>query len=221
MKYSDPTILRFVIWKDNMLHKTLWQQNALLAEACLDHPFVRGLGDGSLDPEAFRRFVAQDAFFLNAFARAYALSAARSQNTATLTAFCELLNGVLGELKLHAAYAEELKIDLVGVQPYPQVKAYTDFLLAIAWGGQPGETIAAMTPCMRLYAYLGTMLAKKAVVPGNSYQNWIDTYASADFQALVTHLEALLDTLVDDNPAAREAYAYAMQCELNFFSAML
>lgn len=204
-----------------MFHETLWQQNKPLADACLDHPFVRGLGDGSLDPEAFRRYVAQDAFFLNAFARAYALAAARSQDNETLAAFCELLNGVLSELKLHAAYAKELKIDLGNVHPLPQVKAYTDFLLAIAWGAQPGETIAAMTPCMRLYAYIGQMLAKKEVVPGNPYQQWIDTYSGAEFQALVTHLESLLDRMVHDTPAAREAYAYAMQCELNFFAAMV
>lgn len=203
-----------------MLHKTLWQQNTHLAEACLHHPFVRALGDGSLDPEAFRRYVAQDAFFLNAFARAYALAAARSHDTETLAAFTELLNGVLHELRLHADYAKELKIDLVRVQPYPQVRAYTDFLLAIAWGGRPGETIAAMTPCMRLYAYLGTALAK-AVVPNNPYQQWIDAYSGSDFQALVTRLESLLDSLVDDSPTARDAYAYAMQCEVNFFSAML
>lgn len=203
-----------------MLHSILWRHNIALADACLDHPFVRGLGDGRLDPEAFRRYVAQDAFFLNAFARAYALAAGRSLDNATLAAFCELLNGVLSELQLHAAYAKSLNIDLEGVRPYPAVKAYTDFLLAMAWGGRPGEIIAAMTPCMRLYAYIGTMLAK-AVTPNNPYQEWIDTYSSADFQALVTHLESLLDTMVDDSPATREAYAYAMQCELNFFAAML
>lgn len=203
-----------------MLHDILWQQNKPLVEACLDHPFVRGLGDGSLDPEAFRRYVAQDAFFLGAFARAYALAVARSPDTETLTAFCELLNGVVRELQLHAGYAKDLNIDLVNVRPYPQVKAYTDFLLAIAWGSPPAEIIAAMTPCMRLYAYLGTMLAK-TVTANNPYRQWIDTYSGADFQALVTHLESLLDAMADDTPATREAYAYAMQCELNFFSAML
>jgi len=203
-----------------MLHDILWRQNSHLAEACLHHPFVRGLADGTLDPEAFRRYVAQDAFFLNAFARAYALAAARSRDTETLQAFCELLNGVLRELQLHAGYAKDLKIDLTGVQPYPAVKAYTDFLLAIAWGGAPGETIAAMTPCMRLYAYLGAELAKSPVA-GNPYQDWITAYSGPDFHALVTHLESLLDTMVPDSPAARDAYAYAMQCEVNFFSAML
>src|SRR5262249_41690512 len=75
---------------------------------CLHHPFVRGLADGTLEPEAFRRYVAQDAYFLNAFARAYALAAGEE----TLVSLCELLNGVLRELQLHAGYAKELKIEL-------------------------------------------------------------------------------------------------------------
>jgi thiaminase (transcriptional activator TenA) len=203
-----------------MLYKNLWQQNTQLAEACLHHPFVRGLADGTLDPDAFRRYVAQDAFFLNAFVRAYALAAAHSQDEETLNSLCELMNGVLQELKLHASYAKELKIELAGVQPYPQVKAYTDFLLAIAWRCEPGETIAAMTPCMRLYSYLGTELAN-TVTAGNPYQEWITAYSGSDFQALVTQLESLLDSIAEDSPAVRDAYAYAMQCELNFFSAML
>ena len=88
-----------------MLHEIIWQQNVRLAEVCLHHPFVRGLADGTLDPEAFRRYVAQDAFFLNAFARAYALAAARSQDQETLISLCELLNGVLREPSSRAGRA--------------------------------------------------------------------------------------------------------------------
>lgn len=203
-----------------MLHAILWQQNAHLAEACLQHPFVRGLADGTLDPQTFRRYIAQDAFFLGAFARAYALAAARSQDMATFSQLCELLNGVLRELQLHAVYAEELKIQLDRVQPYRAVAAYTDFLLATAWHREPGNTIAALTPCMRLYGYLGTELAK-TVGAGSPYQSWIATYGGPDFQALVTRVESLLDSTADNSSTVSDAYAYAMQCELNFFSAML
>src|ERR1700730_12288738 len=121
-----------------MLHEIIWQRNVRLAEVCLHHPFVRGLADGTLDPEAFRRYVAQDAFFLNAFARAYALAAARSQDGETLISLSELLNGVLRELQLHAGYAKELKIELARVQPYRAVAAYTDVLPAIRWQRRPG-----------------------------------------------------------------------------------
>jgi thiaminase (transcriptional activator TenA) len=71
-----------------MLHEIIWQRNVRLAEVCLHHPFVRGLADGTLDPEAFRRYVVQDGFFLNAFARAYALAAAGSQDGETLISLC-------------------------------------------------------------------------------------------------------------------------------------
>ncbi len=52
-----------------MLHESLWQQNADITQRCLEHAFVRGLADGTLDRDVFRQYVAQDAFFLRAFLR--------------------------------------------------------------------------------------------------------------------------------------------------------
>ena len=57
-----------------MLHDTLWMSNLDLAQACLAHPFVRALGEGTLNADLFRTFIAQDAFFLRAFQKAYALA---------------------------------------------------------------------------------------------------------------------------------------------------
>ena len=81
------------------LHKTLWQENQALAEECLAHPFVRGLGDGSLDPEAFKHYLAQDAFFLQAFFSAYALGAVRAvERRQVVQRLHGLMGGVLDEL---------------------------------------------------------------------------------------------------------------------------
>ncbi len=203
-----------------MLSADLWRTNEDLARACLDHPFVRGIADGTLDEGAFKRYVAQDAFFLRAFARAYALAAARSEAAEIIADFHELLGGVLEELKLHAAYAETLGIDLTGAKPWHSTSAYTDFLLAAAWGGDLSETVAAMTPCMRLYAFLGAELALGGV-PDHAYADWIATYSSADFTALAARLERLLDRLAENTPPVRDAYRYAMRCELAFFGAPL
>jgi len=53
------------------LSHPLWQASAALAQACLDHPFVRGIGDGSLSRSRFAGSIGQDAFYLQALARAY------------------------------------------------------------------------------------------------------------------------------------------------------
>lgn len=203
-----------------MLHETLWQLNIDLAGACLNHPFVRGLGDGSLGREAFRRYVAQDAFFLRAFLRAYAVAGAKCRRVEHVEKFYEFMGGALEELKLHADYSRKLGIDLADVRPCPAARAYIDFLQAKAWHCPPDETLAAMTPCMRLYAYLGTALGKTSA-PDNPYRDWIATYSGEAFQAVASEVESLLDAVADDTPAVRNAYRYAMQCELDFFRAPL
>ena len=202
-----------------MLHTELWSANQDLARACRAHPFVRALADGTLPADAFRRFIAQDVFFLRAFLRAYAATAARSDDLDLVRELHDLMAGVLEELNLHRAYAQRLQIELAGVRPYVATRAYTDFLLRTAWQSPVGETLAAMTPCMRLYAWLGRALAPPT--PGNPYADWIHTYAGPEFEALARRLEALLDRLAEDTPAVRDAYRYALEYELNFFAAPL
>src|SRR5919108_459640 len=87
------------------LAAALWHANADLAAAAVAHPFVRGLGDGTLARGQFQRYVAQDAYFLESFARAYALGLARCPDRDGIWEFFELLAGVQAELRLHAGYA--------------------------------------------------------------------------------------------------------------------
>jgi thiaminase (transcriptional activator TenA) len=203
-----------------MLHDQLWQLNREVAESCLEHPFVQALGHGTLDPELFQRYVAQDAFFLRAYLRAYALAAARCPEVEDVQVFHELMAGALKELQVHAGCAARSGIDLVHVEPYSVTRAYTDFVLRVAWQGRLGEAVAAMVPCMRLYAYLGEQLATY-LCPEHPYAEWIQTYSGEAFQKLATQFESLLDRVAVDSPEVRDAYRYAMQCELDFFSAPL
>ncbi|GAB3195820.1 thiaminase II [Geodermatophilus arenarius] len=192
----------------------LWAGSADLAAAAREHPFVTGIADGTLPRERFAGYVAQDAFFLEAFARAYALGVAHSRDRATLESFADLLAGVREELRLHDGYAARWGIDLAAVRPAPATLAYTEFLLATAALGDVGEVAAAMTPCMRLYAHLGQALVPRATGP---YREWVDTYADPGFEELAATLEALLDRLAAGTPAVRRAYRRAMELEVAFF----
>ncbi|KAA1258705.1 Thiaminase-2 [Rubripirellula obstinata] len=203
-----------------MLHALLWQSNADLVARILDHPFVQGLDDGTLDRESFRRYVAQDAFFLRAFLKAYAVAAAKCDDFDQARVFHDLMGGVFDEIQLHQNYAATLDIDLSNVRPYAATSAYTDFLQRVAWHESLAEIIAAMVPCMRLYQYLGSELAA-SLRTDHPYKDWITTYAGEEFAQLCTRLESLLDELATDVPTVHEAYRCAMQCEFDFFSAPL
>ncbi|MDT5292804.1 MAG: hypothetical protein QOF88_7693 [Mycobacterium sp.] len=198
------------------LSTRLWADNGDLAAETLAHPFLRGLGDGSLPRGIFAGYVAQDAFFLESFARAYALALARSSDTPTLLALADLLAGVREELGLHASYAARWGIDMAGVEPSSATLAYTDFLLATAATGTLGMVFAAMTPCMRLYAWLGASLDADAAGP---YAEWVRTYSDPGFEALACRLERLLDEQADDGAAVAAIYRRAMRLELAFFAA--
>ena len=198
------------------LSAQLWAANADIVAEVLDNPFVRGIGDGSLEKACFAGYVAQDAFFLESFARAYALALVRSPDTESLLTFADLLAGVREELRLHASYAARWDIDMAAVQPAAATLAYTEFLLATAATGEIGVICAAMTPCMRLYAHVGTALDADSAGP---YAEWVNTYADPGFDSVAALLERLLDQHGEDVPAVRAAYRRAMRLELQFFSA--
>jgi thiaminase/transcriptional activator TenA len=193
----------------------LWQRNRDLADACLAHPFVRGIASGELEHRRFQLYVAQDACFLEAFARAYALALARCPDREGLAVFKDLLVGVFDELRLHRSYAERWQISLAP-EPLASTSTYCDFLLRTASLEPVGHTIAAMTPCMRLYAFLGQKLAAK-LDPGTPYREWVETYASVDTEALASRLEALLDRYRGGPERLAWLYRRAMELELAFF----
>jgi thiaminase/transcriptional activator TenA len=199
------------------LAKTLWEANADQARRILAHAFVRGLRDGTLPIDDFKGYVAQDAYFLEAFARAYGFCLAYSIARQDIQSFAELIAGVCEELKLHEGYAKRWRVELAGVTPIAATSAYVDFLLETARRGDLGETVAAMTPCMRLYAFLGRSLAAREAAP--LYQEWIKTYADPGFEALAAQLEALLDRHATASETVRANYRRAMELEYGFFDA--
>lgn len=196
----------------------LWQANYDLVLACLEHPFVRGIADGTLERKKFAHYIGQDAFFLEAFARAYSIVAAKAPDWEGFTIFHNLAAGVLKELQLHEAYAKSWYVNLQAVEPTSATRRYTDFLLATAWGGDMGLTTTAMSPCMRLYVFLGQKLAENEI-GDHQYANWIRTYSSPDFELLAQQLENLTDRYTSSMPIVNQTYRYAMLCERDFFQA--
>lgn len=193
----------------------LWEENRDLAEACLEHPFITGLADGSLSESRYGLFTQQDHYYLDAYARSYAWGTIRAQDWATRRQFGALMSGILSEGTLHEQTAPELGVSLEDVQPLPAAREYTDFLLATASSGTLGEHLAAMAPCSKLYGWLGSRLADQPY--DDRYDFWIDMYASPDYQAKVEIIMQMLDQHGDDSAPVAIKFRTAMELEYNFF----
>ncbi len=201
------------------LSKKLWQENQELAASSLHNPFVQGLLDGSLAKDKFSYYVSQDSFFLKAFARGYIVAGAKAPDWEDFIKLHKLAEGVFGELKLHGKYALEWGVNVGHVEPAAATRRYTDFVMATAWGYDTGLTVTALTPCMRLYAWLGQELARRNS-PEHAYSDWIRTYSGEEIEELACDLEALVDKYANpDNPLVAATYRYAMECERDFFQA--
>jgi thiaminase (transcriptional activator TenA) len=201
------------------LAKTLWEENRDLAQAALEHPFVQGLRRGTLPYQNFQGYIAQDVYFIEATARAYALALARAPDQRGLYDFFDLLAGVINELREQEERAAEWVVETTHVFPDRATQAYIDFLFANAAMGGIGETCAAFLPCIRLYAFLGQTIAADCRDNQHRYVSWIRTYAHPDIEMLAVKLEDLLDRYVTDSKTVRSTYRRAMELELDFFTA--
>ena len=198
-----------------MIALALWEANTDIAQKSLDHPFVRGIADGTLPPQRFARYMEQDAYFLESFARAYAMALAKCPDRDGFFAFKDLLDGVLDELSLHEELAERHNFNREP-DPTPDTVAYMDFLMRVAAMGTVGDIVAAITPCMRLYAWLGQEVAPK-LAEKSPYRDWVMTYSSPEFEGLATRLDELLDKYGKGLEHIGENYRRAMDFEYRFF----
>jgi thiaminase (transcriptional activator TenA) len=195
-------------------------------EAQHAHPFVRGIGDGTLEEARFRFYVRQDYRFLIDYGRLLALGVARAPRVAEMRRFAGLSQSVLEtEMALHVGFAERWGIaaaELEAEPAAPATAAYTDFLLRTAALGDYAELVAALLPCMWGYAEIGARLASAGVPDHAGYAAWIAVYADPEFQALATWARELTDAAgADAGPGARErmhaAFRASSEHELAFW----
>ena len=178
-------------------------------EAQHAHPFVRGIGDGSLDeaalpllrppglplpgrlrPPARARRGARPARGGDAPLRGPQPGRARDRDGAA-----RRLRRALGDQRGGAR----------GRAAAPATAAYTNFLLRTAALGDYAELVAALLPCVWGYAEIGARLAEAGMPDHAGYTAWIAVYADPEFQALAAWARELTEAAGGDaGPGARE-----------------
>ena len=191
---------------------------ASIWEDCLNHPFVIGIGDGTLAVEKFQYFMLQDYLYLFDYARVFALGVVKARDPELMRTFAANVDAILGgEMKIHKAYMKRLGISeeqVFAVKPALDNLSYTNYMLSIASNGTPMEIVAAILACSWSYAEIGQALA---AVPGAAehpfYGEWIQGYASEDYAATNQALIELMDSLAAD--ATEDQIAYLTEIFVN------
>ena len=169
--------------------------------AYVAHPFVRGLGDGTLPEAAFRHYLVQDYLFLIQFARAYGLAAYKADTLAEIRAASDGLKALVEvEMDLHRDYCAAWGLDeaaLEAVDADGATLAYTSYVLERGLAGDLLDLRVALAPCVVGYGEIGARLAADPATrtDGNPYSSWIRMYAGEDYQEFMRAEVAALDAL--------------------------
>lgn len=180
-----------------------WRETADLRRGILDLPFNRELAAGTLSQPRFQFYMIQDALYLEQYARALAIAAARAPDPGAIEFFARASQEALVvERALHGGFLERFGVDpaeAARAEPSPTCYGYTNFLLATAQRDSYEELAAAVLPCFWIYWDVGKRIAGEAVAD-NPYQAWIDTYSDPAFGEAV---EAVIG--INDRAAAGAA----------------
>lgn len=193
-----------------------------IRQSILAHPFVAGVGAGTLETARFKHYVLQDYVYLIDYSRALALAAAKAPDLPTMGWFAQLLDETLNrEMDLHRRYCAQFGItpaELESTIAAPTTVAYTSYLLRLAHQGSFAELVAGLLPCQWGYWEIGDHLARQGEpIDAPLYCQWIQMYADPEFAALADQLRNLANRLGEQaGPAEVAAMGQAYLTSLRF-----
>ncbi|KAI3903185.1 hypothetical protein MKW98_031839 [Papaver atlanticum] len=200
-------------------------------------PLFVHLAAGSLDDKEFYQYVANHEHLLNSFLEVYKLAADQCEDDSDKAAFLGWSNNAEQELERHNSFVEQK----LGLNPtkeitlHPATEKYKEFLLATASGNVqvseipihqskiPAYTLGAMTPSLRIYAFLSKAMQKLEIK--NAWYFLHKELMNLFYISLQTpylHSEDVLDELCDsltdkEAEVVERLYCQAMRLEMNFF----
>lgn len=195
------------------------------------HGFVEGLRDGTLPRAAFLHYLVQDYVFLVHFSRAWSLGVVKSETLDEMRVCAGTVDALVNhEMALHIKTCAAEGIDeatLFAAREEVENLAYTRYVMDAGLQGDFLDLMAALAPCVLGYGEIGARLGVERA--GDTYGDWIDTYAGAEYQEVCATVGAMLDGAVmrrlGDEPMStprwavlQDRFTTATELEVGFWS---
>jgi thiaminase/transcriptional activator TenA len=189
------------------------------------HPFITELAAGQLPIEKFRYYLKQDRYYLEQFGDLHEKIATLIDNPADKDI---LLVGAAsmhdGETDIRSTMFQEIGITRDEIQQTPIAPTAYSYVTHMNYeltNGTTASAVAALLPCYWLYSEIGhRLIHEKSPVP--IYQEWLDSYASTEFDTGTDQMIELVNHLGENADSAEQAlikdsFLKSSNYELNFW----
>ena len=153
----------------------------------LNHPFLKEMGQGTLDREKFKSYLIQDYLYLKEYAKVYSMALIKSESIKQMKFCQESINGILeDESANHIWYLKNFGENIEELEKYKIKEAnenYTSYMKSISLSGNLKEIMVSALPCAWSYYYIGKKLKEiyKDNMEGNFFESWIECYSSEEY----------------------------------------
>lgn len=185
-----------------------------LWSAIFAHPFVKGIGSGTLDREKYEFYLKQDYLYLIEFSRVFALASAKARQLEDMGYFATLLDLTLNtEMELHRRTCADFGISpsqLEQTEAGLITTAYTSFLVKVCYEGTLKEIIAVLLPCAAGYIEIAQKFKARGLPRNKHYRDWIETYSSKEFSNYANWLENRLNEIAQKASSEDKDFWYRL-----------
>lgn len=171
-----------------LFRSELWYSAEDIYEAILTLPFLTQLAEGTLSPDIFNAYIAQDELYLGNYGRHMFTVVDRMEDPEEREFFRSFaIAGLEGEKVMHSLLIERFGNDL-HPEPSPVTRGYNEEIDNAVSNDVVEVGMASLLPCAWVYNRVGLEILKKANLDNNPYREWILEYGNDDFTAQVNRL---------------------------------
>ena len=174
----------------------------------LEHPFILGIQDGTLDRERFKDYIIQDYLYIREYTRAFALGVAKARTNATMRLFTQYVAMLVDyELDTQKGYISQFDVTEEELEATPMAlpnRSYSSYMLRVAYEDTEVETLVAILPCALTYEWIARKIieANPAAREHEFFGPWVKAYAE-DYHDYNVELTETLDALTVDYTEAQ------------------
>ena len=214
-------------WNMNVTKRFL-DSTAELWDAYLDHPFVKGIADGSLDEEKFRYYMVQDYLYLIEYARVFALGVAKAKDLSSMRLFAAYVKQIMdGEMDIHRSYMARLGIALSDAEQAKTAldnRSYTAYMMQVGYEEGAAAIAVSILSCALSYEHIAHRILETNPDADKHpfYGEWVTGYGCSEYHDANVELVQLTERLCQGMTEAQldhleEIFVACSRYEMSFW----